>query len=156
MLEIDIPSRGVLRLQYLVLDVNGTIALDGQLIPAAYDRLAKLCEKLVPWLVSADTHGTLVELADLLQIKWQRLQKGNEATQKAALVGELGAERVVAIGNGANDAAMLQRAALGIAVMGDEGLATACLAAADVVVPSIEAALDLLLYPRRLIATLRT
>jgi len=50
----------------------------------------------------------------------------------------------------------LQRAALGIAVLGGEGLATVCLAAADVVVPSVESALDLLLYPRRLIATLRT
>jgi soluble P-type ATPase len=71
-------------------------------------------------------------------------------------VDELGAEHVVAIGNGANDAAMLQQAVLGIAVLGGEGLATACLTAADIVVPSIESALDLLLYPRRLVATLRT
>ena len=156
MLEIDIPSRGVLRLEHSVLDVNGTIALDGQLVPAAYARLERLCEKLDLWLVSADTQGTLVELADVLQIKWRLLQKGNEATQKAVLVGELGAERVVAIGNGANDAMMLRQAALGIAVLGGEGLATACLVAADVVVPSIESALDLLLYPRRLVATLRT
>jgi P-type E1-E2 ATPase len=156
MLEIDIPSRGVLRLEHLVLDVNGTIALDGQRIPAAYERLERLCEKLDLWLVSADTQGTLTELATALQAKTRRLQSGDEATQKAALVGELGAERVVAIGNGANDAAMLQQAALGIAVMGNEGLAAACLTAADVVVPSIESALDLLLYPRRLVATLRT
>jgi soluble P-type ATPase len=67
----------------------------------------------------------------------------------------LGAARVVAIGSGANDAAMLQQAALGIAVLGGGGLAMACLAAADIVVPSIESALDLLLYPRRLIAMLR-
>jgi len=156
MLEIDIPSRGVLRLEHLVLDVNGTIALDGQLVSGAPERLERLSGALDVWLVSADTQGTLTELATALQAKARRLQSGNEATQKAALVSELDAEHVVAIGNGANDAAMLQRAALGIAVMGDEGLATACLAAADVVVPSIEAALDLLLYPRRLIATLRT
>jgi soluble P-type ATPase len=51
---------------------------------------------------------------------------------------------------------MLRQAALGIAVLGGEGLAAVCLAAAAVVVPSIESALDLLLYPRRLVATLRT
>jgi soluble P-type ATPase len=45
---------------------------------------------------------------------------------------------------------------LGVAVLGCEGLASACLAAADVVVPGVESALDLLLYPRRLMATLRT
>ena len=69
---------------------------------------------------------------------------------------ELGPERVAAIGNGANDAAMLRRAALGIAVMGGEGLAAACLNAADAIAPDIGTALDLLLWPRRLIATLRT
>ena len=156
MLQVDIPSRGLLRLEYLVLDVNGTIALDGQLLSGVGARLGQLSGSFDVWLVSADTQGTLTELATALQAKAQRLQSGDEAAQKAALVDELGTERVVAIGNGANDAAMLQRAALGIAVLGGEGLATACLAAADVVVPSIESALDLLLYPRRLVATLRT
>ena len=129
MLQVDIPSRGLLRLGYLGLDVNGTLALDGQLTPAAYDRLAKLSKTLDLWLTSADTQGTLTELATALRAKTQRLQSGDEAARKAALVDELGAERVVAIGNGANDAAMLQRAALGIVVLGGEGLATACLTA---------------------------
>jgi hypothetical protein len=46
MLEIAIPSRSVLRLEYLVLDVNGTIALDGQLIARVGERLEKLTELL--------------------------------------------------------------------------------------------------------------
>jgi len=83
-------------------------------------------------------------------------RRRNESSQKAALVEELGAERVVAMGNGANDVAMLQRAALGIAMLGGERLATACFNAADLVAPDIVTALDLLLFPRRLIATLRT
>lgn len=156
MLEITIPSRGLLRLEHLVLDVNGTIALDGQLTPGVSERLERLCEKLDLWLVSADTQGTLATLAARLKVKMRLLQPGNEAAQKTTLVEELGAERVVAIGNGANDVAMLQRAALGIAVLGGEGLATACLTAADLVAPDIVTALDLLLFPRRLIATLRT
>lgn len=155
-LEIDIPSRGVLRLEHLVLDVNGTIALDGQLVPGVSERLGKLGDSLTPWLLSADTQGTLDELAVRLRVEARRLRPGQEAAQKASFVQELGAQRVVAIGNGANDAAMLQRAALGIAVLGGEGLSAACLSAADVIVPTIETALDLLLCPRRLIATLRT
>lgn len=156
MLEIVIPPRGQLHLEYLILDVNGTIALDGALMPGVGERLSRLKEKLEPWLVSADTQGTLAALASDLEVTARRLQAGNEAAQKAALVEELGADRVVAIGNGANDAAMLRCATLGIAVLGNEGLATACLTTADVVVPNIEAALDLLLRPRRLLATLRT
>lgn len=156
MLEIVIPPRGPLRLEYLILDVNGTIALDGTLIPGVDERLSRLKELLEPWLVSADTQGTLAALASDLEVTARRLQPGNEAAQKVALVEELGSDQVVAIGNGANDAAMLRRATLGIAVLGNEGLATACLATADVVVPNIEAALDLLLRSRRLLATLRT
>ncbi|HHJ06252.1 MAG TPA: ATPase P, partial [Anaerolineae bacterium] len=71
------------------------------------------------------------------------------------VVAELGPERVVAIGNGANDAAMLRRAALGIAVLGGEGTALSCLTAADVLASDINTALDLQLNPRRLLATLR-
>jgi P-type E1-E2 ATPase len=156
MLEIVIPSRGVLRLEYLVLDVNGTIALDGQLIPGVSERLPRLGELMDVWLVSADTQGTLASLAASLMVQVRRLQPGGEAAQKAAFVEELGPGRVVAIGNGVNDVAMLRRAALGIAVMGGEGLAAACLGAADVIAPDIGTALDLLLWPRRLIATLRT
>jgi P-type E1-E2 ATPase len=123
MLEIVIPSRGVLRLEHLVLDVNGTMALDGQLVAGVDERLDKLSELLGIWLVSADTQGTLASLAPNLKVKARRLQSGDEAAQKAALVEELGADLVVAIGNGANDAAMLRRGALGIVVLGGEGLA---------------------------------
>jgi P-type E1-E2 ATPase len=156
MVEITIPSRCTLCLKYLVLDVNGTIALDGQLVPGVRERLDSLGQALEIWLVSADTQSTLKTLALNLNAKSRLLGVGDEAAQKATLVDELDAERVVALGNGANDALMLQRAALGIAVLGGEGLAMACLTAADVIAPDIVTALDLLLFPRRLIATLRT
>jgi soluble P-type ATPase len=50
---------------------------------------------------------------------------------------------------------MLAAAGLGIAVLGSEGLATATLQPADIVVPNVTDAFDLLLYPQRLVATLR-
>ena len=155
MFEITIPSRGLLRLQYLVLDVNGTIALDGQLLSGVGERIERLRTSLEPWLVSADTQGTLSGLASQLGIQAKRLDPGDECKQKAEFVAGLGSHSVVAIGNGANDVEMLRQATVGIAVMGGEGLAAKCLSAADIVAPSIEAALDLLLYPRRLLATLR-
>jgi soluble P-type ATPase len=61
----------------------------------------------------------------------------------------------VAIGNGRNDTLMLQQAALGIAVMQTGGAATTALLAGDVVTPGIVDALDLLIHPDRLKATLR-
>ena len=155
MLEVDIPGHELISLKYLVLDVNGTLALDGHLLPGVRERLEILTEKLDIWLISADTYGTLAELAPTIKAKVRMMEPGNGAIQKAALVTELGPEQVVAIGNGVNDAAMLQQSALGLAVLGPEGVATVCLNAADIVVPSIEAALDLLINQRRLTATLR-
>lgn len=51
---------------------------------------------------------------------------------------------------------MLQDAALGIAVLGPEGAAGGALMAADLAAPGIEPALELLLKPQRLCATLRS
>jgi soluble P-type ATPase len=68
---------------------------------------------------------------------------------------KLGAAQTVAFGNGANDALMLRKACLGICVMHGEGTSMQALLASDVLVASAEEALDLLLKPARLLATLR-
>lgn len=146
-IRLDIPGRGVLEMEDLVLDLNGTVALDGEV-------LAALSESLSVHLVTADTKGQAAAVAGQLKVRLVLVTPGDEAGQKRALVEGLGAERVVVIGNGANDAGMLQVAELGIAVLGPEGLAVEALRAADVVV-GIHDALDLLLNPRRLVATLR-
>ena len=155
MLQIDIPSRGALELVHLVLDLNGTIALDGEMLPGVAERLVALAESLTIHLVTADTHGKAVAIASRLGIELACIEPGDEVRQKRTLVQRLGAEQVVAVGNGANDGAMLRAAALGIAVLGAEGLAVEALRSADVVAAGIEDALDLLLRPKRLVATLR-
>lgn len=154
MIRVDIPGRGILELEHLVLDLNGTIALDGEVLAGVPERLVALLEKLRIHLVTADTQGRAAVITEQLGIELVLVTPGDEAEQKRALVERLGAERVLAIGNGANDAGMLRAAALGIAVMGTEGLAVEALQAADVVA-TIQDALDLLLHPRRLVATLR-
>jgi len=154
-IHLDIPGWESLELEQLVLDVNGTVALDGEVLPGVAERLAVLSASLVTYLVTADTHGRAAEIAERLRVRLTYIEAGDEAGQKQALVERLGAERVVAVGNGANDAEMLAAAAVGIAVLGPEGLATVTLRAADVVVVRIEDALDLLLRPQRLVATLR-
>ena len=154
MIHLDIPGRGILELEDLVLDLNGTIALDGEVLAGVPERLAALSESLTVHLVTADTQGQAAMIAEQLGVRLVRVSPGDEAEQKRSLVERLGAERVVAVGNGANDAGMLQAAALGIAILGPEGLAVEALQAADVVA-GIHQALDLLLHPRRLVATLR-
>ena len=156
MLTVDIPGWRRLQLEVLLLDVNGTLSLDGELLAGVDAGLKALAGMLDVQLVSADTFGRLDNIAAQLGVRAKRLEAGRPgAAQKADVVRQLGTERVVAIGNGANDADMLGEAALGIAVVGPEGLAGGALAAADVVVVSIDDALGLLRSPKRLIATLR-
>lgn len=81
---------------------------------------------------------------------------GGEAEQKADFVRRLGAEQSIALGNGSSDLLMLKASAVGICVIGKEGTSASALPAADVVSIDIHDALDLLLNPQCLIATLRS
>lgn len=155
MIELSIPGRGSLRLQHLVTDVNGTLAVDGILIEGLAERIASLRDRLSVHLLTADTHGHQGIIDQQLNLVATRLTPGNEQEQKRAYVEQLGPEVVVAIGQGANDAAMLKAAALGICMMSREGAAVETLLAADIVMPDISSVFDLLERPLRVVATLR-
>ncbi len=127
MIELTIPGRGDLSLEHLVMDVNGTLAVDGILMDGVARRIANLRDRLTVHLLTADTHGGQAAIDHLLNLQAVRIQRGDEAGQKAAYVRQLGAEHVAAIGQGANDASMLAAAALGICVMSIEGLAVEAL-----------------------------
>lgn len=153
-LIIDIPGWRRLALEHLVLDLNGTVALDGALLPGVAQAVDQLSSDLACHLVTADTFGTAASLFGP-GVAVQVIQAGNEGAQKLALVKRLGLDKVAALGNGANDVEMLRASALGIAVLGGEGAFSDVLMAADLVAPGPQAALELLLKPDRLRATLR-
>lgn len=156
-LNLEIPGWGELRLQQALFDLNGTLALDGILSNPVKERLHRLQDILAIYLVTADTHGTAADLVhEFGSIEIARIRPGNEARQKSAVLSELGAWCTVAFGNGANDVLMLSKACLGVCLMQGEGTATPALLASDVLVRSAEEALDLLLCPARLVATLRS
>jgi P-type E1-E2 ATPase len=155
MIELRIPGRGALQIEHLVTDVNGTLAIDGQLISGLKQRIASLRDRITVHLLTADTHGRQSLIDEQLALEAVRIQPGDEAAQKAEYVRSLGSNAVVAIGQGANDSAMLKESALGICVMSQEGVAVEALLAADLVVPDIFAAFDLLEKPLRIVASLR-
>lgn len=155
MLEIPIPGAPTLTLEHLVLDYNGTLAVDGALLDGVAPRLEKLAQDLDLHVLSADTFGTVRRALASLPVQVTVVEGEDQAAAKALHIKNLGAAHVAAIGNGRIDVQMLQVAVLGIAVVEAEGAATATLAAADVVCTSIGSALDLLLFPHRLQATLR-
>jgi soluble P-type ATPase len=155
MIELTIPGRGLLRIAHLVTALNGTLAVDGILIDGLAKRLTSLRDRLEIHPLTADAHRLQAANDALLKLKAIRVQPEDEAMSKADLVRELGAETVVAIGQSARDTEMLKVATLGICVMSEEGVAVESLLSADLVMPDIFAALDLLDKPLRIITSLR-
>ena len=155
MIEIDIPGFGKLDLRNLVCDFNGTLAQDGALQDGARTRLPRFRDRLRLHIVTGDTFGTARAELEGVDCEVVVLPAEGQAEAKACYITSLGASHVVAIGNGRNDRLMLAGSALGIGVCGGEGIAAETIAASDVVVENIGAALDLLLETKRLVASLR-
>jgi soluble P-type ATPase len=155
LIEVDVPGQRIYRFENLILDLNGTITLDGKLIEGVKERIESLRNLINILIVTADTRGKAHELTDILKIPIHKVNKGNEQIQKLKLVRHLGLKATACVGNGSIDASMLKESILGICVVGPEGTSFEAIANCDIVVPNINAALDLFIKPERLIATLR-
>lgn len=155
MIELDVPSFGRIELHHVVSDFTGTLSVDGKLLDGVAERIRAIAERVTFHVMTADTFGTAAEALAGLPIEFHRLSGPGEDRQKADYVHRLGPERVLAMGNGNNDRAMLALARVGVTVIEAEGASTQALQAGDIVVIGAVNALDLLLEPRRLRAGLR-
>ncbi len=155
MIRIDIPGRDMIEIEHVVLDYNGTIALDGKLIEGAARRIRELCGSARVYILTADTYGTVMAQCGGLGAEVKTFPRANASECKEEIVRALGG-KAACIGNGFNDIRMFDAAELSIAVMDGEGVCAALIAHSDVLARSAEEALDLLLKGDRLRATLRT
>ena len=156
MIGIDIPGYRTLALEDIVFDYNGTLAVDGEVIPGVKEALRSLAERLTIHILTADTFGKVKSRLSDVPCNITILPENEQDIGKRNFVQSLGVDRTVAVGNGRNDRLMLQASALGIAVILGEGASAQTLAMADVVCTSILEALALLDNPLRLVATLRS
>ena len=155
MIVIEIPGRKPLRINHVVLDYNGTAAVDGMLLKGVKERIARLKELAHVYVLTADTYGTVTRQCGPLGITVRTFPREGAAGCKEEIVKGLEGG-VACLGNGFNDIQMFDAARLSIAVLEREGMCAALLGHAAVVVRSIEDGLDLLLKPDRLRATLRS
>lgn len=155
MFEIDIPGFGFVRLQHLVSDFTGTLSVDGNLLPGIKERMNKAAEFLKIHILTADTFGMVRAELEGVNCEIHILEGEDHDIQKEEYVKKFGAENVITFGNGNNDRKMLKTAKIGIAVCLNEGCSIDAVKSANIFVTSAEDALDLLLNPKRLKATLR-
>lgn len=156
MINITIPGRNIeLHLNYLLLDLNGTLTTGGILLEGVKERIKYLQEKLKIFLLTADTYGSGRQIADELGVEIVQVSGENGGVDKENFLNTLDPKETAAIGNGYNDILMLREAELSIVIMGAEGCCVKALTNSDIAVNSIIDALDLLVNPIRIVATLR-
>ncbi len=156
MLTLHIPSYPTLNITDLVLDYNGTLAFEGNVKSGVFERLERLASApLRIHVITADTYGSVHEQCNKPYIIIHVIGKEKQDEEKRRYIEHLGAQNCIAIGNGRNDALMLQSAAIGMALLQEEGLSFEALRHSNTLFKNINDALDALLHPSRLIATLR-
>jgi len=155
MIRVEIPGKGICEFEHFVTDFSGTLSEDGILLPQVKEKLNELSEHLNVHVLTSDTFGRAREELKGVNCTLHVLEGKEHVIQKERYVLNLGGETVVALGNGNNDALMLKAAKLGIAVCLKEGCSRQAIDAAKIFVISPIDAIDLLLTPKRLIATLR-
>ncbi|TCS82485.1 HAD family hydrolase [Tepidibacillus fermentans] len=151
----QIPGRGLLEIEHLVLDFNGTIAEDGKLIEGIKEKLIQLGKAFTIYVVTADTNGSVHRECEGLPVTVHVIGKEDQLGEKKRFIQSLNSRGVISIGNGVNDEWMFEVSDIAIAVIGKEGCATSSLLKSNIVVVNILDAFDLLLKENRFIATLR-
>ena len=154
-MKIEIPSYKTLDLKYLMLDYNGTIAVDGKIPDFVRKKILALSQQFEIYILTGDTHGNVKKECENLPVQIFKCPYEHGAEAKAEFVRTMGKEHCVCIGNGRIDLFMFQEAELSIAVIGEEGAYGKLVAESDLCVRSMSEALELLEKPKRLIAGLR-
>ncbi len=152
-MKYSIPGQDPFEISTLILDLNGTLSVGGVVPEGVKERLDAVKDLGFSTLFfTGNTRNDADELASELGIEWKLAKT---AKDKKDLAIEIGADNCASIGNGLIDLELTKTVRLGIATLQAEGVHTQTLLAADIVVPTINDALDLFIDPSRLTATMR-
>lgn len=158
-IKVEIPGFGRLDVAALVSDFSGTLSCGGRVTRGVERRIVKLARILDIHILTADTFRTVKRELGNLPVEIHVLDSDRQDLRKERFVKAMAPQHVAALGNGMNDRLFLRavRVAGGLAVAVDngEGCATKTLQNAGLFIGGAENALDLLLEPDRLKATLR-
>lgn len=156
MITYEIPGRNKIDIKHLVLDYNGTIAIDGKLIQGVEDLILEISKYLEVHILTADTYGSVRKECSHLKAQIKTFPKENAGELKKDIVKKLGSSQCICVGNGYNDIPMVKEAILSIAVLEGEGTSGKLIGNTDIVARSIKEALEIILSKNKVKATLRS
>ena len=133
MLKLEIPGRGDFEFENIVLDLNGTLSVDGKIHRKVKDKINLLAKKAKIYVLTADTRGQAGQTLDKINTEIVLLSSDNTSREKAEFIHTIGENRTVAIGNGYNDHLMVREAAIGLCIIGKEGASAETVKRSDVI-----------------------
>jgi len=148
-----IPKGETIEIDTIVLDLNGTLTVKGILQNSTIELIKQLQNndfRLV--LISGDIRGNAKTIADNLGLE---LYLGSTSDEKATQMQQFDKNKTAAIGNARIDIGTFENAKISIATLQSEGIHAAILKHVDIIVPSIDNALQLFLDKKSLEGTLR-
>jgi soluble P-type ATPase len=154
MITIQRPGQEPLKIEFILLNFEGTLATDRRVHPKAKDKLNLLSKRSKIYILAKGEQEAIREILKKVKAEVIYLTEGEVSQGKLDLLRQVVAARTVAIGNGVDDAAMIEEAGLGICIIGVQGTSSEAIKKADVVFSDILHALDFLLKPMRHQATL--
>jgi len=154
MISIQRPGMESLELHFVLIDFEGTLAMDGRVHPKAKDKVNLLSKRVTVYILTKSSKGKVEETLKKMKAEILYMTEGDSSQQKLDVLQRLGPHQTAVIGNGFDDVQIMEQAGLGMCVIGKEGSSTEAVAKADLVVDSVLDALDFLLKPLRQGATL--
>lgn len=150
----NVPEVGEIEINTIVLDLNGTLSVNGSIPNGVKEKLSKLKEMgIAIILFTGDQRGTAKDLCEEYGIEFIRTKSGKEKEQAME---KFDPETTAAIGNARIDIGTFKHAKVSIATLQSEGIHANILSHVDVVVPSINDALDFFIEKNTFAATMRT
>ncbi len=154
MISIQRPGQPPMDIEFLLIDYEGSLAMDGRIHPKAKDKINLLSKRLKIYIFAKGEREKVEERLRRVKGEIIFLNEGKTSGEKLEVLKKVGLERTVVIGNGVDDPALFEEARLSICVIGKEGAAGEAIKKADLVVTDILNGLDFLLKPLRQRATL--
>jgi soluble P-type ATPase len=154
MISIQRPGMESLDIHFVLIDFEGTLAMDGRVHPKAKDKVNLLSKRAAITILTKSNREKVEETLTKMKVEILSVTEGDSSQQKLNILQRLGPHQTAVIGNGLDDVRIMEQAGLGMCVIGKEGSSAEAMAKADLVVTNVLDALDFLLKPLRQRATL--
>ena len=152
-MKYQVPEVGEIEINTIVMDLNGTLSVNGKIPEGVKEKLAKLkALEINVVLFTGDQRGTAADLCKEYGIDFVRTKSGLE---KEEAMKKYDSETTAAIGNARIDIGTFKHAKVSIATLQSEGIHSGIINSVDVIVPSINDALDFFIDTDTFSATMR-